>query len=259
MILVIVIEALKEVFCIFRIWNCIWKSCHPVLCPIQCETHLLLVRLERDLFNLAEKLPFRKGKMSTLSSVWKNLFCRHLEGNDLLWDTIVYILINFYTDPDTQIQVRASFEPIHVIAHWPRYLSWPGPKFMKMPFKVIFWPFYLPPNVFIAANCTYLSTKYLQTIFSRILFLVREGFRCNWGGKWNQRPYFQTHLFLLYPQDHKVRAISTAENPCTNFSGNIWATPALKRSFEDKFVSYFNLIGKELRFSIRRRTSPPPN
>ena len=126
------------------------------------------------------------------------------------------------------------------------------------PFK-IFWPFYLPLNVFNAANCTYLSTKYLQTIFSRILFLVREGFRCNWGGKWNQRPYFQTHLFLLYPQGHKVRAISTAENPCTNFSGNIWATSALKHSFEDKFVSYFNLIGKELRFCIRRRTSPPPN
>ena len=142
MILVIVIEALKEVFCIFRIWNCIWKSCHPVLCPIQCETHLLLVRLERDLFNLRNCLLW-KGKMSTLPCVSKNLFCRHLEQHDLLWDTIVCILINFYTDPDTQTQVRASFDPIHVIAHWPRYLFWPGPKFMKMPFKVIFWPFYL--------------------------------------------------------------------------------------------------------------------
>ena len=60
--LAIFIEALKEVFCIFRIWNCIWESCHPVLCPIQCETHLLLVRLERDLFNLAEKLPSLKRK-----------------------------------------------------------------------------------------------------------------------------------------------------------------------------------------------------
>ena len=84
-----------------------------------------------------------KGKMSTIPSVWKNLFCRHQVGNDLLWEKIACILINFYTDPDTQTQVRASFEPIHVISHWPRYLFWPGPKFMKMPFKVIFWPFYL--------------------------------------------------------------------------------------------------------------------
>ena len=108
------------------------------------------------------------------------------------------------------------------------------------PFK-IFWPFYLPPNVFIAANFTYLFTKYLQIISSRILFLATERFRCNWGGKWNQRPCFQTHLFFLYPQDHKVRAISIAEYHCTNFSGNIRATSALKRSFEDKFDSYIIL------------------
>ena len=98
-----------------------------------------------------------KGKMSTLPSVWKNLFCRHLEQNDLLWDTICCILINFYTDPNTQTEVRASCDPIHVIAHWPRYLFWPGPKFMKMSFYLIFWP----------------DTKWMDIPFYLLLFWPR--------------------------------------------------------------------------------------
>ena len=144
MILVIVIEALKEVFCIFRIWNCIWKSCHPVLCPIQCETHLLLVRLERDLFNLAEKLPSLKRKNVHTSFCLKEFI---FEASSREWFIMRYncLYLNqlLHWPRYTQTQVRASFDPIHVIAHWPRYLFWPGPKFMKMPFKVIFWPFYL--------------------------------------------------------------------------------------------------------------------
>ena len=98
-----------------------------------------------------------KGKMSTLPSVWKNLFCRHLVQNDLLWDTIVGNLINFYTDPDTQTQVRASFDPMQVIERWPIYLFWLVPKFMKMPFYLIFWP----------------STKWMDVPFYLLVFWPR--------------------------------------------------------------------------------------
>ena len=112
LILAISIEALKEVFCIFRIWTCIWKSCHPVLCPIQCETHLLLVRLERDLFNLAEKLPSLKRKNVHTSICLKEFI---LQTSSTKWFIMRYNCLYF-----------------NQLLHWPRYsnsgasLFWPN-------------------------------------------------------------------------------------------------------------------------------------
>ena len=102
--LAIFIEALKEVFCIFRIWNCIWESCHPVLCPIQCETHLLLVRLERDLFNLAEKLPSLKRKNVHTSFCLKE-----------------FILQTFRTE---WFIMRYNCLYFDKLLHWPKYSNW---------------------------------------------------------------------------------------------------------------------------------------